>query len=257
MSEKVVFITGAARGLGAAIAERFLQDGYRVLAFDINEDNLRQTFVRWSAEGRVMTYTGDVCSRDNIQEAVDKTLTQWGCINVLANVAGIAMEEKFLDINPEDWQQIIDVNLTGIFNVAQIIARQMAKQSSGGVIINMSSKNGINSEVKYAHYNASKAGVILLTKTMAVELAGYNIRVNAVAPGYIVTPLSLEMDQPEFVNYYCNKLIPLGRVGYPKEVAGVFSFLASDDASFITGHTLIVDGGQLSHDGRLLGSYIS
>ncbi|NJO83284.1 MAG: SDR family oxidoreductase [Blastochloris sp.] len=162
---------------------------------------------------------------------------------------------KFLDIQPEDWARIIDINLTGVFNVAQLVARQMAQQENGGVIINMSSKNGLTAEVKYAHYNASKAGVILLTQTMALDLAQYGIRVNAVAPGYIVTPMSLGMDSPEFMDYYQSNLVPLGRLGNPNDVAGAFAFLASDDARFITGHTLVVDGGQISHDGRLLHSF--
>ncbi len=254
MVDKVLFATGAARGLGKAIVERFLNDGYRVLAFDVHADNLAGAQAEWAAGERVITEVGDVRQRDTIQQAVEAAVAKWGRIDVLANVAGIASEEEFLDIQPETWQRIIDINLTGVFNVAQIVARQMAQQRLG-VIINMSSKNGICAEVKYAHYNASKAGVILLTQTMAVDLAPYGIRVNAVAPGYIVTPLSLGMDSPEFMEYYRSKLVPLGRLGNPQDVSGMFAFLASDDASFMTGHTLVVDGGQLSHDGRLLHSF--
>jgi NAD(P)-dependent dehydrogenase (short-subunit alcohol dehydrogenase family) len=139
--------------------------------------------------------------------------------------------------------------------VAQLVARQMAAQPSGGVIIDMASKNGIAGEVKYAHYNASKGGVILLTKTMALDLADYNIRVNAVAPGYILTPMAAEIDPPEFMDFYRERLIPLNRLGRPEDVAGAFAFLASDDARFMTGHTLVIDGGQTSGDGRKLGAY--
>lgn len=256
MADKVLFATGAARGLGKAIVERFLQDGYCVLAFDNHADNLNASQLEWAAGERVVTVVGDVRQRDDIQQAVDAAVARWGAVDVLANVAGIAYEEDFLDIPPDHWQRIIDINLTGVFNVAQIVARQMARQENGGVILNMSSKNGIDAEVKYAHYNASKAGVILLTKTMAVDLAPYRIRVNAVAPGYTLTPLTQEMDPPDFMDYYRNRLIPLGRLGDPRDVAGAFAFLASDDARFITGHTLVVDGGQLSHDGRLLHSYV-
>jgi 3-oxoacyl-[acyl-carrier protein] reductase len=257
MTKRVMFATGAARGLGKAIVERFLHDGYFVLAFDVHSDNLRSAQIEWNAGERVITYVGDVRQRSDIQAAVDLVVGQWGHIDVLANVAGIALEEHFLDIQPDDWQRIIDVNLTGVFNVAQIVAHQMTRQEDGGVIINMASKNGITAEVKYAHYNASKAGVILLTQTMAIDLAPHGIRVNAVAPGYIVTPLSLGMDSREFMDFYRDHLIPLGRLGSPQDVAGVFAFLASDDARFITGHTLVVDGGQLSHDGRLLHSFPS
>lgn len=253
MPGKTAVVTGAARGLGKAIAARFLRDGYNVLAFDLNNADLPEN----PAKGSLRTWTGDVRSRADIQRAVDEAVTTWGKIDVLANVAGIASESPFLSIDPDEWARIIDVNLTGIFNVAQLVARQMVKQSTGGVILNMASKNGITAEVSYAHYNASKAGIILLTKTMAVELAPYGIRVNAVAPGYTLTPLALDIDSPEFMDYYRQHLIPLGRLGDPEDVAGAFAFLASDDARFITGHTLVIDGGQLSHDGRLVSTYPS
>jgi 3-oxoacyl-[acyl-carrier protein] reductase len=236
------------------VVERFLKEGYRILAFDVHAENLAAAEAEWSAGEQVITYVGDVRQRDDIQQAMDAAVARWGRIDVLANIAGIAAEEEFLDIEPDTWQRIIDINLTGVFNVAQLVARQMARQGSG-VIINMASKNGICAEVKYAHYNASKAGVILLTQTMAIDLAHYGIRVNAVAPGYIVTPLSEGMDSPEFMEYYRSKLVPLSRLGNPQDVSGIFAFLASEDARFMTGHTLVVDGGQLSHDGRLLHSF--
>jgi 3-oxoacyl-[acyl-carrier protein] reductase len=132
-----------------------------------------------------------------------------------------------------------------------LVARQMAAQG-GGVIINMASKNGIAGEVKYAHYNASKAGVILLTKTMALDLAHLNIRVNAVAPGYILTPMAQEIDPPDFMEFYKDRLIPMGRLGRPSDVSGVFAFLAGDDAAFMNGHTIVMDGGQTAGDGRKL-----
>jgi 3-oxoacyl-[acyl-carrier protein] reductase len=235
--------------------ERFLRDGFNVLAFDSNAGNLEASRQAWAAGDRVITWVGDVRNRQDIQTAVDATVERWGRIDVLANVAGIAQEDEFLDVKPEDWQRIIDVNLTGVFNVAQLVARQMAKQAGGGVIINMASKNGIVAEVKYAHYNASKAGVILLTKSMALDLADRNIRVNAVAPGYILTPLAREIDPPEFMEFYKERLIPLNRLGDPADVAGAFAFLASDDARFMTGHTLVIDGGQTCGDGRKLNAY--
>lgn len=254
-SNKILFSTGSARGLGKAIVERFLRDGANVLAFDSNASNLAAATQEWAAGERVISQVGDVRNRQDIQRAVDATVERWGRIDVLANVAGIAQEDEFLNIEPEDWQRIIDVNLTGVFNVAQLVARQMAKQDQGGVIINMASKNGLVAEVKYGHYNASKAGVILLTKTMALDLADRNIRVNAVAPGYILTPMAKEIDPPDFMDFYQERLIPLGRLGDPEDVAGAFAFLASDDAKFMTGHTLVIDGGQTSGDGRKLNAY--
>ncbi len=254
-STEIAFVTGAARGLGKAISSRYLRDGKRVAAFDVNAEGLRGTVESWDAGDRATAYIGDVRNRADIQRAVDATVACWGRIDILANVAGVAREDAFLDIEPELWQQIIDINLTGAFNVAQIVSRQMVKQGGNAVIINMSSKNGIAAEVRYAHYNASKAGIVLLTKTMAMDLAEHNIRVNAVAPGYILTPMATEIDPPQFMEFYRQRLIPLSRLGDPEDVAGAFAFLASDDASFITGQTLVVDGGQTCNDGRKLHAY--
>ncbi len=259
LSDKTAFVTGAARGLGKAIAERYLKEGARVAVFDANASGLAKTVAAWTQSGypddQLLVQSGDVRKREHIVAAVDSAVDKWGRLDILANVAGIAFETHFLDIEPEEWKNIIDVNLTGVFNVAQIVAKQMVKQSEGGVIINMASKNGIAAEVKFAHYNASKAGVILLTKTMAIDLADQNIRVNAVAPGYIETPMAAEIDPPEFMKFYKDRLIPLNRLGTPEDVAGAFVFLAGNDAKFITGHTLVIDGGQTSSDGRKLTTY--
>jgi 3-oxoacyl-[acyl-carrier protein] reductase len=251
LSSKIAFATGAARGLCKAIVARYLAEGMSVLAFDNNATNLALSVAEWNAGDRVLSWVGDVRNRDDVQAAVDAAVAEWGRIDVLANVAGISREDFFLDLDPADWQRIIDVNLTGVFNVAQLVARQMAAQG-GGVIINMASKNGLTGEVKYAHYNASKGGVVMLTKTMALDLAHLNIRVNAVAPGYILTPMAEEIDPPEFMDFYKERLIHLGRLGSPADVAGAFAFLASDDAAFMTGHVLVIDGGQTAGDGRKL-----
>ena len=252
---KAVFVTGAARGLGKAIAERFIRDGARVAAFDNHGENLTASVAAWNAGDRVLSFVGDVRERDTIKRAVDATVQRWGRIDILANVAGVAREDEFLKMEPGTWQEIIDINLTGMFNVGQIVSRQMVRQGGEGVIINMASKNGVSAEIKYAHYNASKAGIILLTKSMAVELAEYSIRVNAVAPGYILSPLCREIDSPEWMEFYKQRFIPLNRLGDPEEVAGVFAFLASDDARFITGQTLVVDGGQLCNHGPKPGAF--
>jgi len=254
MSGKVALVTGAASGLGQAITARFLHEGAAVLAFDQDSAGLERGAAAWGAGERLLLAVGDVRRRDEVEAAVGAAVARWGRIDVLANVAGIAREDHFLAIDPEEWQRLIDVNLTGMFNVAQLVARQMAQQGDG-CIINMASKNGIVAEVRYAHYNASKAGVILLTKSMALELAEHGVRANAVAPGYIQTPMAAAIDPPEFQAFYRERLIPLGRLGAVDDVAGAFVFLASDDARFITGHTLVIDGGQTAGDGRLLRSY--
>ena len=245
---KTAFVTGAARGLGLAIARRFHREGANIVALDVRSELLAAA---WDKHTRVLPIVADVTDSRAVRSAVASAVERFGRIDVLANVAGIALEQPFLDISEADWRKVVEVNLTGVFLVAQAVARQMATQSPpGGVIINMASKNGITAEVKYAHYHASKAGVILLTKTMAGDLAEHNIRVNAVAPGYCLTPLTEEMDPEAFRRRYCDQLIPLRRLGKPEEVAGTFAFLASDDAGFINGATILMDGGHLAIDGR-------
>ena len=171
-------------------------------------------------------------------------------IDVLINNAGTARREAFLAITAGDWDRIIAVNLRGMFLVAQTVSRHMVARGGGGVIINMSSTNGLAGEGDYAHYNASKGGVLLLTKTMAVELGRHGIRVNALCPGYIHTPLneaiSASMGGGAFEADYAQERIPLGRAGQPEEVAAAYAFLASGDASFIHGTALVIDGGQLA-----------
>jgi NAD(P)-dependent dehydrogenase (short-subunit alcohol dehydrogenase family) len=170
-------------------------------------------------------------------------------VDVLANNAGTSRRAPFLEITAAEWDRIIAVNLRGMFLVAQAVTAQMARRGAGGVVVNMSSTNGIAGEEDYAHYNASKGGVLLLTKTMAVELGPLGIRVNALCPGYISTPLNAAISaglDPGFEEAYARDRIPLRRTGRPEEVAAAYAFLASDDASFINGAGLVIDGGQLA-----------
>ncbi|NIK78705.1 3-oxoacyl-[acyl-carrier protein] reductase [Paenibacillus castaneae] len=245
-TNKVAFVTGASRGIGNSIAERFASEGAKVALVSNNEEELDQAEQRCNELGyEVLPLVVDVSNADQVEHAVERTVAEWGRVDILANNAGIAWEEDFLELKDDNWRKMLDVNLNGMFYTAQRISRQMVKQG-GGVIINMASTNGIVGEAKYAHYNASKGGIVLLTKTMALELGKYNIRVNSVCPGYIQTPMSEAIDDPEFVEQYIRMKIPLGKVGKPSDVAGVFAFLASGDAAFITGTEIIVDGGQLA-----------
>ncbi len=242
---KHVLITGAARGIGFEIAKQFAAEGAILSLFDFNAENLNTAKIELEKMAkRVYTYLVDVSNRKEVYEAVAKAETI-APIDVLINNAGIASETPFLEIEEADWKKIVDINLTGMFFISQAVCRGMAKRKSG-VVVNMASKNGMDGEAGYAHYNASKGGVIMLTKTMALELAHLGIRVNAVCPGYIQTPMSIEIDSPEFVQKFVDRYIPLNRTGKVEEVAPAFLFLASNESSFMTGQILILDGGQLA-----------
>jgi 3-oxoacyl-[acyl-carrier protein] reductase len=212
--------------------------------FYINKSTLDEATEKLKKITTVHSYDVDVSNLAMVKEAVTAADEKMP-IDVLINNAGIASETPFLDIEEQEWKNIIDINLNGMFYVAQSVCRFMAGRKKG-VVVNMSSKNGLDGEFGYAHYNASKGGVIMLTKTMALELAHLGIRVNAVCPGYIQTPMSMEIDRPEFTENFVRQYIPLNRPGTVEEVAPVFLFLASEESSFITGQIIIADGGQLA-----------
>jgi 3-oxoacyl-[acyl-carrier protein] reductase len=241
-----VLVTGGARGIGLAVAEAFAREGACLTLFDVHEANLAGARPVLSGAGApdVRTEVVDVSDRARVVPAVGAAEAR-APIDVLVSNAGIAEEAGFLDITEESWNRILDVNLTGMFHVDQAVCRHMARRRRG-VVLNMASKNGLDGETGYAHYNASKGGIVMLTKTMALELAHLGIRVNAVAPGYLQTPMSKEIDSPEFVRDFVERYIPLGRPGTVEDVTGLFLFLASDEASWITGQVLVVDGGQLA-----------
>lgn len=244
---QVALITGAGRGIGKATAERFAAEGAKVALLSNELNDLKQTESELLSRGAtVIAIQVDVSDAEQVQQAIDRTVSAFGRIDIVVNNAGIAWEEPFVDIKEANWRKIIDVNLNGMFHVAQRTARQMIAQNEGGVILNMASTNGLVGEANYAHYNASKGGVVLLTKTMAIELGIHNIRVNAVCPGYIQTPMSEAIDDEEKVLAYVRDKIPLNRRGRVTDISGVFAFLASEDASFITGESIVVDGGQLA-----------
>jgi 3-oxoacyl-[acyl-carrier protein] reductase len=249
-SGKRVIVTGGASGIGEATSERFLREGADVLVFDIDERALQRSTEPLAAAaaqggGRLVGHRGDVSSPADVTALLVRALDELGGVDVLVSNAGIAYEEPFLDIPLDHWTRTIDVNLTSMFLVCQEVGRRMV-ENGGGVILLTSSTNGLVGEDKYAHYNASKGGVTLLTKSLAIELGPLGVRVNAVCPGYIVTPLAESIDDPDFMAAYAERL-PLRHLGKPSDVAGAFAFLASDDAAFITGETLVIDGGQLTY----------
>jgi 3-oxoacyl-[acyl-carrier protein] reductase len=239
------FITGGARGIGYAIAGAFGREGAALTIIDCHAENL--DLAVGSLRGTGVAVHGqlvDVTDPDAVTAAVDEAERR-APIDILINNAGIALETSFLDISAAEWRRVLEVNLTGMFVVAQAVARRMVPRRRGA-IVNMSSKNGIDGEAGYAHYNASKGGVIMLTKTMSIELAQFGIRVNAVAPGYLQTPMSEAIDSPAFVRDFVDRYIPIGRYGKVEDVAPLFVFLAGDASSFVTGQVFVVDGGQLA-----------
>jgi 3-oxoacyl-[acyl-carrier protein] reductase len=242
---KHIFVTGGARGIGRAIADAFARERGILSIADCHADNLGAAVAELRAGGcAAHGHLLDVSDLDAVSAAVAEAELR-APIDVLVNNAGIALETAFLDISPAEWRRVLEVNLTGMFFVAQTVARRMAARRRGA-IVNMSSKNGIDGESGYAHYNASKGGVVMLTKTMALELAQFGVRVNAVAPGYLQTPMSAAIDSPAFVQDFIDRYIPLARAGTVEDVAPLFLFLASDDGSFITGQVFVIDGGQLA-----------
>jgi len=239
-------VSGGSRGIGRAAARRFLEEECRVFLCGADAQGVEDTLRELGPLGFVRGLACDVSREEDVARMVEAAERDLGGIDVLVNNAGIAWQEPFLDITAEHWDKILATNLRGMFLVGQAAARRMVGRGRGGAIVNMSSTNGLAGEADYAHYNASKGGVLLLTKTMALELGKHGIRVNALCPGKIRTPLSDAIEDPAAVARFERDFIPLGRSGTAEEVAAAYAFLASDDASFIHGEALVVDGGQLA-----------
>jgi NAD(P)-dependent dehydrogenase (short-subunit alcohol dehydrogenase family) len=239
LNTKRVLITGGASGIGAATAARFLEEGSTVCVLD--RDAQARRAIQYSLPNLSAVLDADVSNLPQVQTAFAEAIRVMGGVDVLINNAGISIRHSFLDITPEEWDKVIAVNLTGVFYVAQTAARHMMEAGSG-VILQTASTNGIMGYPYYADYNATKAGVIELTKSMALELAP-KVRVCAVAPGYVLTPMQRAEYSDEMLEEV-NRKIPLRRQAQPEEIAALFAFLASHDAQNITGHVYTCDGGE-------------
>jgi meso-butanediol dehydrogenase / (S,S)-butanediol dehydrogenase / diacetyl reductase len=236
---KRVLVTGGASGIGAATAARFLEEGSAVCVLD--RDAKANHKIRQHLPGLAGAIAADVSNLKQVEAAFRDAIRIMGGVDVLINNAGISIRHDFLKITPEEWDKVIAVNLTGVFYMAQTAARQMWEQD-GGVILQTASTNGIVGQPYYADYNATKAGVIELTRTMALELAP-KVRVCAVAPGYVLTPMQ-RAEYTDAMLEEVNRKIPLQRHAKPEEIAALFAFLASDDAAYMTGHVYTIDGAE-------------
>jgi glucose 1-dehydrogenase len=239
-------VTGAASGNGRAIALRFAEEGANIVVADVAEAGARETADKIGQLGQraVVTRT-DVRRRTDVDEMLRQALDAFGQVDLLVNNAGVETLVSFLKLAEEDWDRVIDINLKGPYLCGQTVARHMVERSIHGSIVNIAS---INSEVAFkgqAHYVSSKGGLRMLTRAMAIDLAPYGIRVNAVGPGVIDTPMTARSLSTPDVREWMMANIPLKRVGQPRDVANVALFLASDESSYMTGSIVFVDGGWL------------
>ena len=234
-------VTGASRGIGRAICVKLAWAGANVAGMDIEQEPLAQTGELVRREGReFLELAGDVSDPQRMQQAVREAAQQFGSLDVLVNNAGITRDNLLLRMSQQEWQQVISINLTGVFNGVKAAARLMTRQKRGS-IINIASVVGLVGNAGQANYAASKAGVIGLTKAAARELVRRAVRVNAVAPGYIVTRMTEALDQE--ARSALERQIPLQRLGQPQDVADAVLFLASDASCYVTGEVIRVDGG--------------
>ena len=238
-------VTGAARGIGRAIASRLAAEGASVMIADLNIEQARETAITIRDEGyRAAAVAVDVTNPAQVREMVEATVAEFGGLDLLVNNAGVGLNRPFLQTTPEEWERTIKINLNGTFFCSQAAAGWMSS-NGGGSIVNIASISGVRGAQNRSAYGASKAGVILLTKVMALELAGRDIRVNAVAPGPVATEMTNVTHTAEIRATY-NSRIPMKRYAQADEIASAVLFFASSDSSFVNGHTLHVDGGFVS-----------
>jgi 3-oxoacyl-[acyl-carrier protein] reductase len=242
LTDKVAIVTGASRGIGKAIAQSLAAEGAKVVINYASSSTAAEALVTEITEqgGAAIAVKADVSKSEEVDHLINTTMEKWGRIDVVVNNAGITRDTLLMRMKLEDWQSVIDLNLTGVFLVTRAVYKIMLKQRSGR-IINISSVAGLMGNPGQGNYSAAKAGVIGFTKTVAKELASRGITVNAVAPGFIETDMTHDLNAEGILKY-----IPLGRYGQPAEIAGMVRFLAADPAAaYITGQTFNVDGGMV------------
>tara|TARA_B100001142_G_scaffold185896_1_gene185137 strand:- start:1937 stop:2683 length:747 start_codon:yes stop_codon:yes gene_type:complete len=245
LKNKVAIVTGASKGIGRSIAQKISQAGAHTVCVSRSKDVLMDVSKKISDDGfSASYYVCDVSKINNFKELIDDTVLKYNKVDILVNNAGITKDNLIMRMSESDWDKVIDVNLKGVFNGIKSVSRQMMKQKYGR-IINISSIVGLIGNPGQANYAASKAGVIGLGKAISKELASRNITVNSIAPGYIETDMVDNIQEEAKEALF--KKIPLGRIGKPKEIAAAVLYLASDEASYITGQTIAVDGGMTTN----------
>ncbi len=237
LKDKVAIITGSARGIGKAIAVKYIKAGAKVVISDVNKEMAEGTA---QEIGAALAIACNVTVKTDVEKLIDETKTKLGRVDIVVNNAGITRDGLFIRMKEEDWDLVLDINLKGTFIVSQAAASVMMKQRAGK-IVNIASVSGLFGNAGQANYASSKAGVVALTKVMARELAGRNICVNAIAPGFIRTDMTDKLTQE--IKDNINKQIPMGKMGEVDDVANTAVFLASEEANYITGQTLAVCGG--------------
>ena len=243
LSGKVAIVTGASQGIGYACAQRYITEGCKVLLVDVKDEGAQ---VAAGLGDNARFFLADVSNKAEVDALVQDAISTWGKIDILVNNAGVTHAADFLDLQEEDFDRVLRINLKSMFLCGQAVARQMVKQQSGS-IINMSSVNAELAIPNQVPYVVSKGGINQLTKVMALNLAPYGVRVNGIGPGTILTELAKKavLASPEAKHTILSRT-PLGRCGEPEEVASIAAFLASDEASYMTGQTMYVDGGRMA-----------
>jgi 3-oxoacyl-[acyl-carrier protein] reductase len=244
LENSVVLITGSARGIGFAIARSFVQSGATVIVLDLSAAAVDEAVAKLKEDGSAFGYVGNVTDSSGIEELFAQIVKEHGKIDTLINNAGVTRDNLMLRMKEDEWQMVMDINLKGTFICTQKVFKHMMKARKGS-IINIASVIGIMGNAGQANYAASKGGMIAFTKSCAKEFSSRNVRVNAVAPGFIETEMTAHLSDEVRAEY--GKAIPLGKMGSPDDVARLCKFLASEDSSYITGQTIAVDGGLTMH----------